>query len=92
MFITGPDRAPFHRAQGTLVLPLQHPVVHKALICLESAWETIQNGDHGSHAYTKALLAYVFALAGNKDKKNEILKSLDKEAVKEGENVCVSTG
>uniref|UniRef100_A0A8C0XD05 Alpha-2-macroglobulin n=1 Tax=Castor canadensis TaxID=51338 RepID=A0A8C0XD05_CASCN len=68
-------------------LPVTHPVVHKALICLESAWETIQNGDHGSHAYTKALLAYVFALAGNKDKKNEILKSLDKEAVKEDNSV-----
>uniref|UniRef100_A0A8C0XD37 Alpha-2-macroglobulin n=1 Tax=Castor canadensis TaxID=51338 RepID=A0A8C0XD37_CASCN len=66
---------------------MKHPVVHKALICLESAWETIQNGDHGSHAYTKALLAYVFALAGNKDKKNEILKSLDKEAVKEDNSV-----
>ena len=33
-------------------------------------------------------MAYAFALAGNQDKRNEILKSLDKEAIKEGENVC----
>ena len=38
--------------------------------------------------YTKALMAYAFALLGNQEKRNEILKSLDKEAIKEGENVC----
>ena len=33
-------------------------------------------------------MAYAFALAGNQEKRSEILKSLDKEAIKEGENVC----
>lgn len=48
-------------------------------------WESAQQGPRGSHVYTKALLAYAFALAGNQMKRNEILKSLDEEAVKEGE-------
>lgn len=33
-------------------------------------------------------MAYTFALAGNQDKRNEILKSLDEEAIKEGKHVC----
>uniref|UniRef100_A0A8C6RXJ9 Alpha-2-macroglobulin n=1 Tax=Nannospalax galili TaxID=1026970 RepID=A0A8C6RXJ9_NANGA len=65
-------------------LPVTHPVVHNALTCLESVWELAQQGPHGSHVYTKALLAYAFALAGNQKKRNEILRSLDEAAVKDG--------
>jgi hypothetical protein len=32
-------------------------------------------------------MAYAFALAGNWDKRDEILKSLDEEAIKEGKTV-----
>lgn len=63
----------------------QHPVVRNALFCLDTAWKSARGGAGGSHVYTKALLAYAFALAGNQDTKKEILKSLDEEAVKEGE-------
>uniref|UniRef100_A0A8C2VZ12 Alpha-2-macroglobulin-like n=1 Tax=Chinchilla lanigera TaxID=34839 RepID=A0A8C2VZ12_CHILA len=68
-------------------LPVTHPVVSKALSCLNSAWETIKQGTQGSHVYTKALLAYASALAGNQDKRKEILKSLDEEAMKEDNSV-----
>ncbi|XP_014649443.1 PREDICTED: alpha-2-macroglobulin-like [Ceratotherium simum simum] len=64
-------------------LPLTHPVVRNALLCLESAWKATQKEAHGSPVYTKALLAYAFALAGNQDRRKEILKSLDEEAIKE---------
>ncbi|KAF6121329.1 PZP alpha-2-macroglobulin like [Phyllostomus discolor] len=68
-------------------LPVTHPVVQKALLCLESAWSTVKEGTGGSHTYTKALLAYAFALMGNQDRRREILNSLDKEAVKEDNSV-----
>ncbi|XP_076797072.1 murinoglobulin-1-like [Arvicanthis niloticus] len=68
-------------------LPAMHPVVSKALSCLESSWKTIEQGGNGSFVYTKALMAYAFALAGNQDKRNEILKSLDKEAIKEDNSI-----
>ncbi|XP_064141250.1 alpha-2-macroglobulin [Loxodonta africana] len=68
-------------------LPVTHPVVRNALFCLESAWKSAQDGAHSSHVYTKALLAYAFALANDQDKRNEILKSLDKEAVNEGDSM-----
>ncbi|XP_036923698.1 pregnancy zone protein-like [Sturnira hondurensis] len=68
-------------------LPVTHPVVQKALLCLESAWNTVKEGTQGSHTYTKALLAYAFALLGNQDRRREILNSLDKEAVKEDNSV-----
>lgn len=55
------------------------------MFCLESAWKSAKEGPRGSHVYTKALLAYAFALAGNQEKRSEVLKSLDEEAVKEGE-------
>uniref|UniRef100_H0UT45 Alpha-2-macroglobulin n=1 Tax=Cavia porcellus TaxID=10141 RepID=H0UT45_CAVPO len=64
-------------------LPDTHPVVRNALFCLESAWKSAKEGTHGSHVYTKALLAYAFALAGNQERKKEILKSLEDEGVKE---------
>ncbi|ERE66194.1 murinoglobulin-1-like protein, partial [Cricetulus griseus] len=64
-----------------------HPVVSKALTCLESSWKTIQQEGNGNFVYTKALLAYAFALAGNQDKRNEILKSLDNEAIKEENSI-----
>ncbi|KAM9230693.1 alpha-2-macroglobulin-like [Dugong dugon] len=63
-------------------LPVTHPVVRNALFCLEAAWKSAQDRAHSSHVYTKALLGYAFALAGNQDKRREILESLDKEAVK----------
>ncbi|XP_036037834.1 murinoglobulin-1-like [Onychomys torridus] len=68
-------------------LPDTEPVVSKALTCLESSWKTIEHSGNGNFVYTKALLAYAFALAGNQDKRNEILKSLDTEAVKEDNSV-----
>ncbi|GAB1291243.1 Murinoglobulin-1 [Apodemus speciosus] len=45
------------------------------------------NGGNANFVYTKALMAYAFALAGNEDKRNEILKSLDKEAIKEDNSI-----
>ncbi|XP_053777806.1 alpha-2-macroglobulin isoform X2 [Desmodus rotundus] len=68
-------------------LPITHPVVRNALFCLESAWNSAKQGPHGSHVYTKALLAYAFALAGNQEKRSEVLKSLNEEAVKEDNSV-----
>ncbi|KAK2498955.1 hypothetical protein MC885_001574, partial [Smutsia gigantea] len=62
-------------------------VIRNALFCLESACNTAKEGTHGSHRYTKALLAYAFALAGNQDRRREILNSLDEEAVKEDNSV-----
>ena len=64
----------------------QHPVVRNALFCLDTGWKSARRGGHGSHTYTKELLAYAFALSGNQDTKKEILKSLNEEAVKEGES------
>ncbi|XP_010375002.1 pregnancy zone protein isoform X1 [Rhinopithecus roxellana] len=64
-------------------LPVTHSIVRNALFCLESAWNVAKEGTHGSHVYTKALLAYAFSLVGNQDLSREILNSLDKEAVKE---------
>ncbi|XP_021488325.1 alpha-2-macroglobulin [Meriones unguiculatus] len=68
-------------------LPVTHPVVRNALFCLDTAWKSTRKGAHGSHVYTKALLAYAFALAGDKDTKREILKSLDEEAVKKDNSI-----
>uniref|UniRef100_A0A452R5X1 PZP alpha-2-macroglobulin like n=1 Tax=Ursus americanus TaxID=9643 RepID=A0A452R5X1_URSAM len=68
-------------------LPVTHPVIRNALFCLETAWNTAKEGTQGSHSYTKALLAYAFALVGNQDKKREVLNSLDEEAVKEDNSV-----
>ncbi|NP_001266780.1 alpha-2-macroglobulin precursor [Heterocephalus glaber] len=72
-----------------LEIPLQvtHPVVRNALFCLDSAWKSAKEGAHGSHVYTKALLAYAFALAGNQDKRKEILNSLEGEGVKEDNSI-----
>lgn len=64
----------------------QHPVVRNALFCLDTAWKSAKEGAHGSNVYTKALLAYAFALAGNQALRIEILKSLSEESVKEGES------
>ncbi|XP_042129974.2 alpha-2-macroglobulin-like isoform X2 [Peromyscus maniculatus bairdii] len=68
-------------------LPITHIVVRNALFCLDTAWKLAKKGAHGSHAYTKALLAYAFALAGNQDMRREILESLDEEAVKEDNSI-----
>uniref|UniRef100_A0A8C5L0E5 PZP, alpha-2-macroglobulin like n=1 Tax=Jaculus jaculus TaxID=51337 RepID=A0A8C5L0E5_JACJA len=62
-------------------LPVTHSIVRNALFCLETAWGSISEAQ-GSHVYTKALLAYAFALAGNQAKRSEVLGSLSKEAVK----------
>uniref|UniRef100_A0A8C4VEX1 Alpha-2-macroglobulin n=1 Tax=Gopherus evgoodei TaxID=1825980 RepID=A0A8C4VEX1_9SAUR len=59
-------------------LPITHSVVRNALFCLEA---TAEQG--GNHVYTRALLAYAFALAGKEEKHRALLDSLDKEAVKE---------
>ncbi|KAM8981951.1 alpha-2-macroglobulin isoform X1 [Sarcophilus harrisii] len=64
-----------------------HPVVRNALFCLESGWKVQQNGGPGSDVYTKALLAYAFALAGNQERRKEVLLELDKEAVKKDKSV-----
>ncbi|EDK99670.1 murinoglobulin-1 precursor [Mus musculus] len=68
-------------------LPATHPVVSKALSCLESSWKTIEQERNASFVYTKALMAYAFALAGNQNKRDEILKSLDEEAIKENNSI-----
>ncbi|XP_060240137.1 murinoglobulin-1-like isoform X2 [Meriones unguiculatus] len=67
--------------------PATHPVVSKALSCLESSWKTAEQNGRNNSVYTKALLAYAFTLAGNQQKRNEILESLDNEAIKEGNSV-----
>ncbi|CAM2097436.1 unnamed protein product [Caretta caretta] len=56
----------------------EHSVVRNALFCLETATE-----QGGNHVYTRALLAYAFALAGKEENRRVLLDSLDKEAVKE---------
>ncbi|NXY09517.1 PZP protein, partial [Pteruthius melanotis] len=61
-------------------LPVTYSVVRNALFCLETAANQKEN-----HVYTKALLAYAFALAGNRDKRKTLLDSLEKEAVRKGE-------
>ncbi|XP_027533420.1 alpha-2-macroglobulin isoform X2 [Neopelma chrysocephalum] len=63
-------------------LPVTHSVVRNALFCLETAADQKEN-----HVYTKALLAYAFALAGKTDKRKTLLDSLEKEAVKEDGSV-----
>uniref|UniRef100_M3YMW4 Alpha-2-macroglobulin n=1 Tax=Mustela putorius furo TaxID=9669 RepID=M3YMW4_MUSPF len=67
-------------------LPVTHPVVRSALFCLENAWRSISE-DQGNPVYTKALLAYAFALAGNQAKRSELLDSLDKDAIKEEDSI-----
>nr|XP_060515699.1 alpha-2-macroglobulin-like [Panthera onca] len=68
-------------------LPATHPVVRNALFCLESAWNSAKEGPHEKHVYTKALLAYAFALVGNQDRSKEILHLLNEEAVKEDNSI-----
>uniref|UniRef100_A0A8C8AUK5 Alpha-2-macroglobulin n=1 Tax=Otus sunia TaxID=257818 RepID=A0A8C8AUK5_9STRI len=58
-------------------LPVTHSVVRNALFCLETAADKKEN-----HVYTKALMAYAFALAGKEEKRKALLGSLEKEAVK----------
>lgn len=55
-------------------------MVRNALFCLETAANVEEN-----HVYTKALLAYAFALAGMEEKRKAMLGLLEKEAVKKGE-------
>ncbi|XP_013927698.1 PREDICTED: alpha-2-macroglobulin-like, partial [Thamnophis sirtalis] len=59
-------------------LPPTHSVVQNALVCLEKATEAKE-----MHVYLRALLAYAFALAGKEEKRQEMLDSLQKLAVKE---------
>ncbi|NWW55501.1 PZP protein, partial [Pedionomus torquatus] len=63
-------------------LSSQHSVVRNALFCLETA----SNGKE-NHMYTKALMAYTFALAGKEEKRKALLGSLEKEAVKKDGSV-----
>ncbi|XP_036037851.1 pregnancy zone protein-like [Onychomys torridus] len=67
-------------------LAVSHSIVRNALFCLETAWASISESQ-GSHIYTKALLAYAFALAGNQAKRKELLESLNREAVKEEDSI-----
>ncbi|XP_039327775.2 pregnancy zone protein-like isoform X1 [Saimiri boliviensis] len=67
-------------------LPATSPSVSKALFCLETAWRSTSEAQ-GSLVYTKALLAYAFALAGNQVKRRELLESLNREAVKEEDSI-----
>ncbi|XP_070792389.1 alpha-2-macroglobulin-like isoform X2 [Pituophis catenifer annectens] len=59
-------------------LPPTHSVVQNALLCLEKATEAKE-----IHIYLRALLAYTFALAGKEEKRQEMLDSLLKVAVKD---------
>ncbi|XP_058025715.1 alpha-1-macroglobulin-like isoform X2 [Ahaetulla prasina] len=59
-------------------LPPTHSVVQNALFCLEKATEAKE-----IHIYLRALLAYAFALAGKEEKRQEMLDSLLKVAVKD---------
>uniref|UniRef100_A0A8B9N8T5 Alpha-2-macroglobulin n=1 Tax=Accipiter nisus TaxID=211598 RepID=A0A8B9N8T5_9AVES len=63
-------------------LPVTHSVVRNALFCLETAVDEKEN-----HVYTKALMAYAFALAGKEEKRKALLSSLEKEAVKKDGSV-----
>uniref|UniRef100_A0A6I8NWK0 Alpha-2-macroglobulin n=1 Tax=Ornithorhynchus anatinus TaxID=9258 RepID=A0A6I8NWK0_ORNAN len=67
-------------------LPTTHPVVRNALFCLETAWKAM-TGTPDSHVYTKALLAYTFALAGNEVQRKEVLQALDRDAVRADSSV-----
>ncbi|XP_040828168.1 pregnancy zone protein-like [Ochotona curzoniae] len=66
-------------------LPAAHTIVRNALFCLEAAWNSISEAQ--GNVYTKALLAYAFALAGDQAKRNELLRSLDKEAMKDEDSI-----
>lgn len=61
-------------------------VVHNALSCLETAWQTTAK-TKGMSVYSKALFAYAFALAGNKLRRDELLNSLDLDAIKEEDSI-----
>ncbi|XP_054040674.1 alpha-2-macroglobulin [Rissa tridactyla] len=63
-------------------LPVTHSVVRNALFCLETAANEKEN-----HVYTKALMAYAFALAGKEEQRKAFLGSLEKEAVKKDGSV-----
>ncbi|KAM4671516.1 alpha-2-macroglobulin-like isoform 2-T2 [Amazona ochrocephala] len=63
-------------------LPVTHSVVRNALFCLEMA-----AGEKENHVYTKALMAYAFALAGREEKRKALLASLEREAVKKDGSV-----
>ncbi|XP_051706089.2 pregnancy zone protein [Oryctolagus cuniculus] len=67
-------------------LPVTHTIVRNALFCLEMAWGPISEGQ-GNPVYTKALLAYAFALAGNQALRSELLISLDRVAVKDEDSI-----
>ncbi|KAM4704398.1 alpha-2-macroglobulin-like [Rhinophrynus dorsalis] len=56
-------------------LPLTHPVVRNALFCLESRISA------DNSIYTKALMAYVFTLAGKMDIRSQLLQSLKEQAI-----------
>ncbi|XP_072844543.2 alpha-2-macroglobulin [Pogona vitticeps] len=59
-------------------LPVTHSLVRNALFCLETAARAKE-----VHVYTRALMAYAFALAGKEDQRAEMLRLLDEVAVKE---------
>lgn len=69
-----------------MLLPTTNAVVRNALFCLETTWNSISN-TQGNHIYTKALLAYAFALSGNHIRRNEVLQSLEKDAVRDDDSL-----
>ncbi|XP_077202376.1 alpha-2-macroglobulin-like isoform X1 [Paroedura picta] len=58
-------------------LPVSHLLVRNALFCLETAAQA-----KDIHVYSRALLAYAFALAGKEEKRDEMLTFLEEVAVK----------
>ncbi|XP_066469310.1 alpha-2-macroglobulin-like [Tiliqua scincoides] len=59
-------------------LPIFNSVVRNGLFCLETAAQA-----KDTDVYSRALLAYAFSLAGKEDKREELLRTLLAEAVKE---------
>ncbi|NP_001427290.1 alpha-2-macroglobulin-like precursor [Microcaecilia unicolor] len=62
-------------------LPITHPLVRNALFCLDTALKGVTS------TYVKALMSYAFTLAGNDEKRAELLESLKAEAVKDGDTM-----
>ncbi|XP_066469294.1 alpha-2-macroglobulin-like [Tiliqua scincoides] len=58
--------------------PVSNSVVRNGLFCLETAAQA-----KDTDVYSRALLAYAFSLAGKEDKREELLRTLLAEAVKE---------
>nr|XP_033779780.1 alpha-2-macroglobulin [Geotrypetes seraphini] len=58
-------------------LPVTHPLIRNVLFCLNTALETVTSN------YAKAMMSYAFTLAGDMEKREQLLQSLKAEAVKD---------